>query len=329
MKDTEWLPHVAVSHYSNAKTEYEFPCVCANVIGDSAQFTADAIQFGFSVYEGLRVHIVDGMYTIFRCRDHHERMAQSCAALDLPCPDYETFVAAIRLVVERNYQIGIRSLYIRPIVFAAGGGIMPKQAQQFTFAVACAEFNHAMENLSVLIDTKNIRTVPGFSSIKTATNYTNSFLATRRAQRDGYDTILWCDSDGYIQECSTMNIFFYVKDEIWTPSLGSILPGVTRRTVIELLALQHDRVFEKRIHVIELLKCIERGDVTYAFTTSTALGVIGVSSIGHNEGRFRLGEECPRKIKAAMENHKMLLQDGSIKSELHRNIRERSFLGAL
>ena len=190
MKKTLWMPQAAVSHYAEVKSGYEQPVLSANVTNGQTQLSADAIQFGFCVYEGMRVYIVDNQYLVFRSRDHHERMAQSCAALAMPCPSYDTFIEAIKLIVECNYNENARRLYIRPIVFAASGGIMPQQDQSYTYAALCTTFDPDIDGLKVLVETENPRTVPAFSAVKTATNYTSSALITRQAQNLGYDTVL-------------------------------------------------------------------------------------------------------------------------------------------
>src|SRR5258708_4644224 len=124
MERTTWLPHAAVSYYSEKKADFESPIISVNAMDSQTQISADAVQFGFSVFEGIRAYVVDGKYIVFRSRDHHERIVRSCAALDMPCPSYETFIEAIRLVVEGNYDKAERGLlYIRPLVFATSGGI--------------------------------------------------------------------------------------------------------------------------------------------------------------------------------------------------------------
>jgi len=324
---TLWMPHAAVSHYAAAQSDYGRPALSANAASDQTQLSADAIQFGFCAYEGMRVYIVDNQYLIFRSRDHHERMAQSCAALAMPCPSYDTFVEAIRLVVESNYDGNVRRLYIRPIVFAAGGGIMPQQDQSYTYAALCTTFDPDIDSLKVVVETENPRTVPAFSAVKTATNYTNSALITRRAQNLGYDTVLWLDGDGYIRECTTMNIFLHMNGEILTPKLGGILAGVTRRTMIDLLAAGGGNVLEKDIHVTELVDGIESGHVSCLFTTSTALGINNVALLKYRDDEYKLGTEWPTVIATARENYRALTEEFPSGLAKYQGIAERSQIG--
>lgn len=329
MTNTLWMPHVAVSHHAAAQSAFGPPVVSANAAGDHTQFSADAIQFGFCAYEGIRVHFVGNQYLVFRARDHHERMARSCAALAMPCPDYDTFVGAIRLAVESNHDGRVRCLYVRPIVFAAGGGIMPQQDDAFTYAALCTEFNPDVGSLGVVVETEHPRTVPAFAAVKTATNYTNSALVTRRARDLGYDTVLWLAGDGSVRECTTMNIFLHVDGEILTPELGDILPGVTRRTMIDLLRAAGSTVVEKTVHVTEMVAAIESGRASGVFTTSTALGVRAVGRLRYRDEEYKLDAEWPATVAAARETYRALTEDFPSGLAAHQGIAERSFVGVV
>ena len=277
-----WLPSVAVSRCVGDGAGYGPPTLAGNAVGSVAEFGADGIQFGFSVFEGMRAYVNDSNLLIFRARDHHERLRVSCAALALPCPAYDVFVAAIEQAVRANRDHDSARLYVRPIVFAAGGDVMPQQSDEYVFAVLVKRFDPVLEGLSVLVEGTMPRTVPMFASVKTAGNYTSSALAMRTARRMGYDTILWLDGDGHLQECTTTNVFLRLGGRIVTPKLGSILPGVTRRTVLDLLAGMGERVIERDIHISEVSDALARRESLGMFTTSTGLGILRVS-------RLRLG----------------------------------------
>jgi branched-chain amino acid aminotransferase len=327
MSRTNWLPQVAVSQYSEATSDYGPPVASSNAIGSQAQISADAVQFGFSVFEGMRAYVADGKYLVFRSKDHHERLTRSCCALDLPCPGYETFITAIRLVVERNYDAGVPCLYVRPLVFATGGGIMAQQDRACTFAVLCTPFAVHNGDIKVLVDTQNLRTVPAFSTVKTATNYASSSLITGRAQKDGYDTVLWLDGSGFVQECSTTNVFFFIGGQLCTPGLDGILPGVTRRTVMELVRAQGGSVLERDIHIDEVVDGVKSGDLSYFFTTSTALGINRVTHLKHLGTEYRIEGECPSGITAARESYASITRGFPGAMATHSVLRDRSYIG--
>lgn len=327
MSGTDWLPHVAVSHYSEASSDYGPPAPSVNAIGGEAQITADAVQFGFSVFEGMRVYAAEGRYLVFRARDHHERLVRSCCALELPCPGYETFLAAIRLVVEGNLDASTPCLYVRPLVFATSGGIMAQQGRACTFAVVSMPFAVHNGDIRVLVDTRNLRTVPAFSAVKTAANYASASLITRAAQREGCNTVLWLDGNGLVQECTTTNVFFCIRGELCTPGLGGILPGVTRMTMMELLQEQGETVLERDIHIDEVVDGVRSGDLSYFFTTSTAMGINRVTHLKHLGSEYEIADECPSSVIAAKETYGLITREFPRAMATHSVIRERSYVG--
>lgn len=324
-----WLPRAAVSHFQEVTSAYGQPVVSTTAADGHTQLGADAIQFGFSVFEGMRVFVVGDQYLVFRARDHHERLARSCAALELPCPGYDVFVEAIGLVVDSNHAPSTGRLYIRPIVFATGGGIMPQQDQSYTFAVLCTTFDPQLDGLKVFVEMENPRTVPAFAAVKTATNYTSSALVMRRAKNLGYDTVLWLDRGGYVQECTTMNVFLHLAGEIVTPSLGGILPGVTRRTLIELLAAQGCDVVEKEIHLTEVVNALRSGELSGMCTTSTALGINDVALLRLGDDEYKVGSELSNVVAAVKEDYRVLTEEFPTGLAKLETIADRSHIGVI
>lgn len=319
-----WLPSVAVCRGDG--TGYERPTLTANDVGSLAEFSADAIQFGFSVFEGMRAYIADPDFLVFRAHDHHDRLSVSCAALGLPCPAYDVFAQAIDQAVRANWDGSAMRLYVRPVVFAAGGDVMPQQSNKYVFVVLVKRFDPVVDGLSVIVEESMPRTVPIFASVKTAGNYTSSALAMRNARQAGFDTILWLDGDGHVQECTTMNVFFCLDGQIVTPKLGSILPGITRRTVLDLLAGMGAPAVERDIHISELSDALAAG--LCMFTTSTALGISKVA-------RLRLGSadhvpdgQVPSAWCLAAERYALVTErfteaDGAYPAIMKRSHRER------
>ncbi|TKK91453.1 hypothetical protein FDA94_01320 [Herbidospora galbida] len=275
-----WLPTVALSRFDG--TGYERPTLTSNEVGSLAEFGADAIQFGFSVFEGMRAYVADPAFHVFRARDHHERLRGSCGALTLPCPSYEVFAEAIEQAVRANWDGRATRLYLRPVVFAAGGDVMPLQSDRYVFVVLVKRFDPAPADMGVLVEETMPRTHPVFAAVKTAGNYTSSALAMRGAREVGCDTILWLDGAGNLQECTTMNVFVCLGGRIVTPKTGALLPGITRRTVLDLLAGMGEQVVERDIPLAEVSDALARKEELSLFTTSTALGIRKV-------GRLRLG----------------------------------------
>lgn len=322
-----WLPLVAVSRSVGDSAAYDQPTLTANDVGRLAEFSADGIQFGFSVFEGMRAYVADREYLVFRARDHHERLTSSCAALALPCPPYDVFMEAIEQVVRANSGGGATRLYVRPVVFAAGGDVMPQRSHKYVFVVLVKKFDPVTEGLSVLVKDGMPRTVPMFASVKTAGNYTSSALAMRDARNAGCDTILWLDGDGRIQECTTMNVFFGLDGQIVTPKLGSILPGITRRTVIDLLAGMGARVVERDIHIAEVSGALARRGGLSMFTTSTALGIRQVARLRMGSCDHVLDGKVPSSWSRAHEQYALVTERFTEVDDAYPVIMSRSHRG--
>lgn len=319
-----WLPSVAVCRDDG--TGYGRPTLTANDVGSLAEFSADAIQFGFSVFEGMRAYVADPDFLVFRAHDHHERLSVSCAALALPCPEYDVFAQAIDQAVRANWDGSATRLYVRPVVFAAGGDVMPRQSNKHVFVVLVKGFDPVIDGLSVLVEESMPRTVPIFASVKTAGNYTSSALAMRNARQAGFDTILWLDGDGHVQECTTMNVFFCLDGQIVTPRLGSILPGITRRTVLDLLAGMGAPAVERDIHISELSDALAHG--LCMFTTSTALGIGKVARLRLGSGDHVLDGNVPSAWCRAAEQYALVTErfteaDGAYPEIMKCSHRER------
>lgn len=324
-----WLPAVAASRYLGDCTGYEQPELMANDVGGLAEFSADGIQFGFSVFEGMRAYISEPAFQVFRARDHHERLQSSCAALALPCPPYDIFVSAIEQAVQANRDGKSKRLYVRPIVFAAGGDIMAQQSSKYVFAVLVKLFDPAPGGISILVEESMPRTVPMFERVKTAGNYTSAALAMRDASAAGWDTILWLNRDGYLQECTTMNIFLYLDGQFVTPRLGSILPGVTRRTVLDLLAASGERVSERDIHVSEVSEALARQKNLSVFTTSTALGIRTVKRLRLHSRDHALSDEVPDSLRRMEGQYSLVTKQFTQVASLYPAIMARSHIAAL
>ncbi|MFJ9608883.1 aminotransferase class IV [Kitasatospora sp. NPDC101176] len=303
---------------------YGPPVLTANDVGGLAEFSADGIQFGFSVFEGMRAFVAAPEFLVFRSRDHHERLRASCAALALPCPSYEVFIAAVERAVRANWDGGEPRLYLRPVVFAAGGDLMPLRSRTSVFAVLVKRFDPAAEGLAVLVEGGAPRTLPAFASVKTAGNYTSSALAMRRAVAAGCDTVLWLDGDGHLQECTTTNVFLQLDGRLVTPPLGSILPGVTRRTVLDLLAGMGEQVVERHVHVSELSAALARGEQLHVFTTSTALGLRPVTRLRLDSTDHRLGGSAPEAWRRVAEQYSLVTAGFTAAAGPHAPILARS-----
>ena len=212
------------------------------------------LHYGMGVFEGVRAYMSDEGTAIFRLRDHTERLFNSARMMDIEIPYTDQQLnEAQKEVLRRN---NLDSAYIRPMIFygAEGMGLHTKELKVHGI-VAAWEWGAYLgeENMRRGISVK-VSSIARYS-VKTAMcrakangYYINSMLALQEAQRHGYDEALMLDVDGYVAEGSGENIFVLSKGVLYTPDLGCVLDGITRRTIIELARTELGlEVIEKRI----------------------------------------------------------------------------------
>ena len=212
------------------------------------------LHYGMGVFEGVRAYMSDEGTAIFRLRDHTERLFNSARMMDIEIPYTDQQLnEAQKEVLRRN---NLDSAYIRPMIFygAEGMGLHTKDLKVHGI-VAAWEWGAYLgeENMRRGISVK-VSSIARYS-VKTAMcrakangYYINSMLALQEAQRHGYDEALMLDVDGYLAEGSGENIFVLSKGVLYTPDLGCVLDGITRRTIIELARTELGlEVIEKRI----------------------------------------------------------------------------------
>ena len=264
-------------------------------------------QYAMACFEGLKAFPQpDGSLKLFRPRENAIRMKRSMEGLYMPGVPVDEFVTAARGVVARNQAIGFapayepawerddfgsgHSVYIRPFSLAEGGiGVNLSQAPWFV-VISTRVGSYFSEGTSATITTRRVRATPGGTGwIKCSANYVTSALAKREAEVAGYLECVFLDSEHhrYVEEGSSCNLFFVLGDgRLVTPELGdTILPGITRRTILELAAEQGMTVEERPVAVEEVLD-----DAVEAFGTGTAAGVTFFSSLRHGDSEKVFGD---------------------------------------
>lgn len=285
-----WSESMAVAEFENGSWGN------ISVISQSRQQihpAAMAMQFGASVFEGFKAfRSATQNANTFRVADNYARMASSCARLCIPSPSYEMYIEAMRLIVSQaaSWSRPFKSewLYVRPIIIALDAHIMPIVSSSYAFYLLTAPiraFDKPTFNLR--IEDQYSRAAPGgLGAAKTGANYAHQLLPTENAKKQNYDGVLWLDSATHstIEEASTMNIFFRVGDEVHTPVLtDTILPGITRYSVLSLLRKNGWAVSERAIGIEEIVGWVRENALNEAFVSSTALGVREVNNISYRD----------------------------------------------
>ncbi|MBQ2270927.1 MAG: branched-chain amino acid aminotransferase, partial [Firmicutes bacterium] len=179
------------------------------------------------------------------------------------------------------------SMYIRPFIFATEPflGVRPAKSYKFMIILSPSGPYYAtgINPVKIYVENTYVRAVRGGTGFaKTGGNYAASMAADVEAHNQGYAQVLWLDGveQKYVEEVGTMNIFFVIGDEVVTPMLsGSILPGITRKSMIEVLKLKGYKVTERRITIAEIGEAYDRGELKEIFGTGTAAVISPVSTL--------------------------------------------------
>ena len=257
---------------------------------------AMCLHYGQEVFEGLKAYRTeDGRILLFRPDRNMARLNSSNERLCIPAIDEAFAVEAIKKLVSVDQDwiptAEGTALYIRPFVLAteAQEGVHP--AQELLFAIILspvgAYYPEGLNPVKIYVEDKYVRAVRGgMGYTKTGGNYAASLKAQDEAEKVGYTQVLWLDGveRKYIEEVGTMNVFFVIDDEIVTPELqGSILPGVTRMSCIELLKKQGYKVSERRLSIEEVAEAADAGKLKEAFGSGTAAVISPIGELKWDE----------------------------------------------
>ena len=249
-------------------------------------------HYGQSTFEGLKAYYIDE-HTIhlFRPEKNFERMNNSNERLCIPKIDPEEFTEYIieALKIEKDWipKEDGKSLYIRPMIVATDEclGVHASKTYQFVcmFCPVASYYKNGIEPVKIYVEHDYKRAVKGGTGFaKTAANYAQSLRSQEEAELAGYAQVLWLDAieRKYIEEVGSMNIMFVIDDTVVTPELnGSILPGITRASALELLRDKGYKVEERKISIDELIDAAKEGRLKEVFGTGTAAVISPVGEI--------------------------------------------------
>ena len=240
-----------------------------------------AIHYGQAIFEGIKAYKDrEGNPYIFRPYDNYKRFNISAERMQMPTVPEEIFMDGMKQLVklEQNWipMTEDHSLYIRPFMFSSDEmiGVRPSESYKFMIILSPSGPYYSAP-MKIWVEEKYVRAVPGgVGAAKAAGNYGAAMYATAQAKKKGYDQVLWTDpfEHKYVQECGTMNVFFVIGDTAITPDLGeeTILAGVTRQSVIDLLKERGLKVEERSLGMDEIIKAYEAGQLREVFGTGTA-----------------------------------------------------------
>ena len=291
---------------------------------------AMCLHYGLEVFEGMKAYRTpDNRIQLFRPEKNMARLNVSNERLCIPKIDEEFCVEAIKKLVAIDSDwipsLPGTSLYIRPFIFAVDAHVGVHPAHHLMFVVILspvgAYYPNGLDPVDIYVEQKYVRAVKGgMGFTKTGGNYAASLKAQDEAEDKGYTQVLWLDGVDrkYIEEVGTMNVFFVIGDEIVTPELsGSILSGVTRMSVIELLRNKGYKVTEKRISIQELFDAHDNGTLKEAFGTGTAAVISPIGSFEWNDRKITVADGGIGKISQMLYDTLTGIQCGTLPDEYH------------
>ncbi len=232
-----------------------------------------SLHYGYAVFEGIRSYDTNNGVKIFKAAEHFDRMKYSCAAVGIPYPFDNNQLTGITYELLRKNDLA--NAYIRPLVSCPPNMALTK-AKGAQLMIAVWEWGAYLGDQLLRVKTSQYRRIHPQSfnvNAKVSGHYVNSILATQEAKDAGFDEALLLDNDGFVAEGPGANIFIEKDGLLLTPKTGSILPGITRATVIEICKDLGIQVVEKEITPHEL------ATADNAFFCGTAAEVIGIESV--------------------------------------------------
>jgi branched-chain amino acid aminotransferase len=250
------------------------------------------LHYAQEIFEGLKAYRgKDGAIFLFRPTENIKRMNASAERLCMPSIDEGIFLNALKklVILEKDWipHGAGTSLYIRPTMIATEPALGVHPANEYLFFIVVgpvgAYYPQGFSPTKIYVSEEYVRAAPGGTgNTKAAGNYAASLYASRIATNMGYTQVLWLDAreKKYVEEVGTSNIFFFIGDELITPALtGTILPGVTRNSVIQLARHFGTKVVERQLSIDEVITASQKGTLKEVFASGTAAIVSPVGQI--------------------------------------------------
>ena len=288
--------HLFVCKYSNNKWDTGKILPYDNfLISPSAR----VFHYGQAIFEGMKCYRSDNdSLILFRPDENFKRFNKSSTRMAIPEIPKNIFFDGLTelLKIDKDWvkKGDGNALYLRPFVFASEPSINASEAIEYTFMIICcpAKSYYGNQKIKVKIEEKYSRAAKGgVGYAKAAGNYAAQFYPTSIAKEEGYQQIIWTDSNNHksIEEAGTMNLFFRIGDKLITsPTSDSILDGITRKSIIKLAKDSKIDVEERIITVDELMNAQNKGELMEIFGTGTAVVILPIKTFGYQKNDFSL-----------------------------------------
>ena len=257
------------------------------------------LHYAQEVFEGMKAYRDDeGHIRLFRPEENFKRINNSCERLSIPKVDVDFCVDAVKqlVTIDKDWVPSApnTSLYIRPFIFATDNHVGVHASHTYQFCIILSPvgpyYATGLAPVSIMIEEEEVRAVRGGTGFtKCGGNYAASLHAGEKAEERGFSQVLWLDGveRKYIEEVGSMNVLFKINGKIVTPALnGSILPGITRKSCLQLLRDKGYEVEERRISVDELVQAARDGSLEEAFGSGTAAVVSPIGTLAYKGESF-------------------------------------------
>lgn len=282
--------------YYNSNTVIYLDGRFEKAVDSSTDLYGQSLHYGYAAFEGIRAYKTHNGNRIFKAAAHFDRLERSCHLANIPFPwDKQELIKETYKLLTLNK---LKDAYIRPLVFCHPN--MKLNEPSGVSILICAWDWDAYSGNKLLkltisdYERPNPKSTP--MEAKLSGNYVNSILATTAANIKGYDEALLLDMHGFVAEASGANIFLEKDGKLYTPSLGNILPGITRATVKELCTVLDIECIEKKLTVEDLRQADS------AFLCGTATEIAGIASIDDIVFRTLWRESIGYTIQRAYKN---------------------------
>jgi branched-chain amino acid aminotransferase len=273
-----------------------------------------ALHYGQAIFEGMKAYKNDkGEVFLFRPEENFKRLNNSAERMCMPSVPKELFFDALNQLIAMDHEWIPKkpgsSLYVR---------VKPSETYRFMI-FTCPVNSYYLEPVRVKIETVYSRACEGgVGRAKAAGNYGGALYPARLGQQEGYHQLVWTDAKEhkYIEESGTMNIMFVIGDKLITPpTSGTILPGITRSSVLTIARDWGMNVEETSVHVDEVINALKKGTLKEAFGTGTAATIAQIKVIGYRNKKYELPDIETREFSNKVSNYLEDLRRGLVEDK--------------